>query len=121
MSKQYKFDYDPDDTTTKKSERELLQTSDFPDYYFKLALSTKNDPSIRIYNKKTGKLFQELGGPVEFFYGIDEISAGDANNDGHYEFTIFLTTYSNPMRNEYGQFLWDPAKKKFVYAGEITD
>lgn len=90
LTKLREFDYNDKSAFDKL---ELMQQVSTKDNYFKLLLSKKVEDDIqvtgvRIYEKKTDQLIQELNLDCQFI-GLDNISVGDYNFDGIEDFSVF--------------------------------
>lgn len=82
--------------------KELLQPVSIKDRYFKLVLSkVRGDfyakvTSVKIFEKKTDKLIQEISNIECQLWGLDNISIDDYNFDGVIDFSIFEQSYAGP-------------------------
>lgn len=103
--------------------QEMLQTANSKNYYFKLVtVKTKEDyyprvSGIRIYTKKTDKLYQELNFEGEF-RGLNSIQINDYNFDGIQDFSVFEASYAGPNTTSI-YYLFDPKTQKY-FESEIT-
>ena len=69
-------------------------------HYFKLLITKKGGEDIRvigvrIYEKETDRLIQELNMDCQF-WGLENISIGDYNFDGIDDFSVFESSYAGP-------------------------
>src|SRR5690606_15009251 len=82
-------------------EREIIQPVSLEDKYFKLVISKENDnfyanvTGVRIYEKKTDKLIQEIDLECEL-WELDNIKVEDYNFDGITDFSVFEQSYAGP-------------------------
>lgn len=82
--------------------KELLQPVSIKDRYFKLVLSkVRGDfyvkvTGVKIFEKKTDKLIQEISNIECQLWGLDNISIDDYNFDGVIDFSIFEQSYAGP-------------------------
>ena len=79
---------------------ELMQPVSTKDNYFNLLISKKEGDDIRVigvrvYEKKTDRLIQELELDCQF-WGLNNISVGDYNFDGVDDFSVFEFSYAGP-------------------------
>jgi hypothetical protein len=79
---------------------ELMQPFSVNKQYFKLLITKKEGEDIRvigvrIYEKETDRLIQELNMDCQF-WGLENISVGDYNFDGNDDFSVFESSYAGP-------------------------
>ncbi|MDB5268720.1 MAG: hypothetical protein JWP58_1760 [Hymenobacter sp.] len=97
--------------------RELLQASALKTCYFKVVLSgSESIGSVRLYEKKTGRLVQELKVADCELRGLRSVSVGDFNFDGLEDFAVFQQSFAGPNTASL-YFLYDPARKRYVESG----
>ena len=80
---------------------ELMQPSSMKNEYFKLLIGKVEDQEmkvigVRIYQKKTDKLLQELSLNDCQFWGLENILVDDYNFDGIDDFSVFESSYAGP-------------------------
>lgn len=102
----------PDSTASQ----ELLQVAALKTCYFKTVMnSPAGVGSVRLYEKKTGRLVQEIladGAPR----ALRSVSVGDFNFDGLEDFAVFEQGFAGPnTASRY--FLYDPTGKRYVDSG----
>ena len=103
----------PPDTT---GPNELLQVSALKTCYFKVVLSSSESiGSVKLYEKKTGRLVQELKAECEL-RGLRSVSVGDFNFDGLEDFAVYQQGFAGPNTASL-YFLYDPVRKRFVDSG----
>lgn len=101
---------------------EILQPESTNENYFKLLLSKKEGGTIgvkgvRIYEKKTDRLIQELQLDCKFL-GLDNISVMDYNFDGIEDFSVFESSYAGPNTSSI-YILRDPDSQNY-FISEIS-
>jgi hypothetical protein len=101
--------------------RELIQDTSLENFFFKLLLSKEDDAhqavvtGVRIYEKKTGKLFQEIAVDCSLS-GLRNTAVADYNFDGHPDFSLFEASYAGPNTTSL-YFLYDPGVRQYVNSG----
>ena len=97
--------------------RELLQAAALKTCYFKVVLSgSESIGSVKLYEKKTGRLVQELKVADCELRGLRSVSVGDFNFDGLEDFAVFQQSFAGPNTASL-YFLYDPARKRYVDSG----
>ncbi len=101
---------------------ELMQRVSTGKNYFKLLISKEAGEDIqvagvRIYEKKTDRLIQEIELECRF-WGLDNISVGDYNFDGVDDFSVFESSYAGPNTSSI-YILRDTNSEKY-FVSEIT-
>lgn len=95
---------------------ELLQTAALPTCYFKVAANSyASISSVKLYEKKTGRLVQQLKADCEL-RGLRSVSVGDFNFDGLADFAVFEQGFAGPNTASL-YFLYNPATKRYVPSG----
>lgn len=99
---------------------EFMQAESTDDYYFNLIISkeAKRDiyvTGIRIYEKKTDRLIQELEMEC-LFREFHNVSIGDYNFDGINDFSVFESYYAGPNTSCI-YVLKDPKSEKYFISG----
>lgn len=98
---------------------ELMQPYSMKNEYFKLLISKEQREQmwvigVRIYQKKTDKLLQEI--PLECqFWGLENINVEDYNFDGIDDFSVFEASYAGPNTSRI-YILRDPKTDTFVFS-----
>jgi hypothetical protein len=101
---------------------ELMQPYSINKHYFKL-LITKNKGEdiqvigVRIYEKRTDRLIQELSMDCQF-WGLENISVGDYNFDGIDDFSVFESSYAGP--NTSSIYVLRDTKSEKYFISEIS-
>lgn len=114
LTKLLEFDsYDNSEFESK----EFLQSESTAKHYFKLLLSKTAGNStevvgVRVYQKKTDKLLQEIELNCQFL-GVDNVSVGDFNFDGITDFSVFEASYTGPNTSNI-YFLKEPNTTKYL-------
>ncbi len=95
---------------------ELMQPESTTAHYFKLLVSKEAGEGIavtgvRIYEKKTDRLIQELALECQF-WGLNNISVFDYNFDGIDDFSVFEASYAGPNTSSI-YILRDPASEGY--------
>lgn len=108
--------FGPGSNQDSTASRELLQVAALKTCYFKTVMNgSAGISSVRLYEKKTGRLVQELegdGAPR----ALRSVSVGDFNFDGLEDFAVFEQSFAGPnTASQY--FLYDPIKKRYVDSG----
>ncbi len=108
--------------STEFDELELMQPASTEDNYFNLLISKEEGEDaqvigVRIYDKKTGKLIQELELECQFWW-LNSISIGDYNFDGIDDFSVFEASYAGPNTSSI-YILRDPNSEKY-FISEIS-
>ncbi|MGG7035886.1 MAG: XAC2610-related protein [Flavobacterium sp.] len=101
---------------------EFMQPESTKDNYFKLLISKNEGDNIqvigvRIYEKKTDRLIQELDLECQFL-GLNNISVFDYNFDGIDDFSVFESSYAGPNTSSI-YILKDPKSGKY-FISEIS-
>lgn len=101
---------------------EFLQPYSIDKHYFKLLISKiKREEirviGIRIYEKGTDRLIQEISMDCQF-WGLENISVGDYNFDGIDDFSVFESSYAGPNTSSI-YVLRDPKTEKY-FISEIS-
>ena len=101
---------------------ELMQPESTKDNYFKLLISKDEGDNIqvigvRIYEKKTDRLIQELDLECQF-WGLNNISVYDYNFDGIVDFSVFESSYAGPNTSSI-YVLKDPKLERY-FISEIS-
>jgi hypothetical protein len=95
---------------------ELLQVSALKACYFKVVLnSSESIGSVKLYEKKTGRLVQELKAECEL-RGVHSVSVGDFNFDGLEDFAVYQQGFAGPNTASL-YFLYDPVRKRYIDSG----
>lgn len=112
LTQQFALDQNQDTTIT----RELLQASALKTCYFKAVLSSSESiRSVRLYEKKTGRLVQELKTDC-VLQGLRNVSVGDFNFDGLEDFAVYEQGFAGPNTASL-YFLYDPVAKRYIDSG----
>jgi len=96
---------------------ELMQPYSINKHYFKLLITKKEGEDIRvigvrIYEKETDRLIQELNMDCQF-WGLENISIGDYNFDGIDDFSVFESSYAGPNTSSI-YVLKEPNSEKYL-------
>lgn len=114
LTPQFERDLNQDSDST--AHPELLQVSALKTCYFKVVLSSSESiGSVKLCEKRTGRLVQELKADCEL-RGIQSVSVGDFNFDGLEDFAVYQQGFAGPNTDSL-YFLYDPIKKKYVDSG----
>ncbi|MDD4993884.1 MAG: hypothetical protein PHR83_16815 [Paludibacter sp.] len=101
--------------------REILQPVSLDNKYFKLIVSKKKGEfqttvtGVKILEKKTDKLLQKLNVDCQLM-GLENISIGDFNFDGIFDFSVFETSYAGANTSSL-YFLYDTKSEKYIESG----
>ncbi|MBO2010442.1 FG-GAP repeat protein [Hymenobacter negativus] len=96
--------------------QELLQASALKTCYFKVVLSSSESiSSVKLYEKRTGRLVQEVKADCES-RGIRSVSVGDFNFDGLEDFAVYQQGFAGPNTASL-YFLYDPNTKQYIDSG----
>ena len=99
--------------------REILQKASTQNHYFRVVLHNNNRiTGVKIYDKKTGKLIQEIAGLDCQNRGFDNISIGDFNFDGEEDFAVFEEQFAGPNTGSL-YFLYDSKTKQYFNSGFV--
>lgn len=119
LTKLHEFDsYD----TTAFEKLEIIQPASAKDHYFNLLISKKEGEDIqvtgvRIYEKKTDRLIQELELECTF-WGLNNISVFDYNFDGMDDFSVFEASYAGPNTSRI--YVLKDQKSESYFISEIS-
>ena len=120
-----KYDFDLYDTTESDWPRELLQPVSLNSYFFKIIVQEAAIIGIRILEKKTGALFQEIDGLECHYLRFRSVLVEDIKLDGKVGFQIYNGGQretledgtSGPWMDMWLTFLFNSDKKKFIESG----
>ena len=94
---------------------ELLQVEALPTSYFKLVVTNSNVTAVKLFDKQTSRLVQELELDCQS-HGLNSVSVGDFNFDGRPDFSVFESSYAGPNTSSL-YFLYNPATRRYVESG----
>lgn len=119
LTQELEFDYYDEATFT---ELELIQPYSTSAHYFKLILAKEASEApqvrgVRIYEKKTDRLIQELELECQL-WGLENTYVDDFNFDGIEDFAVFEASYAGP-NTSYIYLLRDPESEHY-FVSEIT-
>lgn len=119
LTKEHEFDSYDESTFDSL---EFMQSESTSDFYFKLVLSKSADDDVRVtgvrvYQKRTDKLMQELDLDCQF-RGLSGVSVADYNFDGIDDFSVFEASYAGPNTTSV-YILRDPNANQF-FISEIS-
>ncbi|MFV8372745.1 XAC2610-related protein [Flavobacterium sp. LB2P74] len=115
LTKSFDIDYGDSIEWTNK---EILQPISLKDRYFKLIVSkVKGDfnakvTGVKIVEKKTDKLIQQITNLECEIWGLDNVSTDDYNFDGVKDFSVFEQSYAGPNTSSL-YFLFDSKTGKY--------
>jgi hypothetical protein len=97
---------------------EFMQPYSINNHYFKLLITKKEGDvirvtGVRIYEKETDRLIQQLNMDCEF-WGLENISVGDYNFDGIDDFSVFESSYAGPNTSRIYVLRNPKAEKYFI-------
>ena len=117
------FHVGSEDITSSCEGKEVLQKESLKDKYFKVVLDTQLHNSLRvevngvkIFDKKTNKVLQEICNLDCENRDVNCISLGDFNFDGYVDFSIFEAQYAGANTSSL-YFLYNPKKNLFYDSG----
>lgn len=95
---------------------EFPQAQSTETHYFRIVVSKIPDDAtrvngVRIYEKGTDRLIQSLELEADFI-GLDNVTVGDFNFDGHQDFAVFEASYAGPNTSSI-YFLKEPGKDTY--------
>lgn len=94
---------------------EIMQAVSLDNKYFKLIISNDNVVGVKIVEKKTDKLLQQIDLECQL-WGLNNISIGDYNFDGIMDFSVFESSYAGPNTSRL-YFLYDIKSKQYFESG----
>lgn len=111
------IDIDNEDSN-QLTNKEILQPVSLKDQYFKLEISKSQEDfsarvtGIKVFEKKTDKLLQEISNLECQIWGLDNVNIDDYNFDGLIDFSIFKQSYAGPNTTRL-YFLFDSKTGKY--------
>jgi hypothetical protein len=103
------------DGNIKPKKREILQPVALKDRYFKLVIADEGVIGVKVIEKKTDKLIQQIDLTCQL-WGLENISVGDYNFDGIDDFAVFEQSCAGPNTSSL-YFLYNPKTDKYFDSG----
>ena len=98
-----------------KDPKEIMQAVSLENNYFKLIISNGNVIGVKILEKKTDQLLQEIDLECQL-WGLNNMAIGDYNFDGIMDFSVFESSYAGPNTSRL-YFLYDTKNKHYFESG----
>lgn len=88
-------EYDTQTSTSSETPFEILQTNSLQNIYFKTMVFNESLVGVKLYEKRTDRLIQEIPLDGEF-RGIGAVEFGDYNFDGLTDFSLMRESFAGP-------------------------
>jgi hypothetical protein len=100
------------ETDTHMEDIEMLQPIAMKKQYFKIKISNeKRVSALKIFEKKTDRLTQQINLDCQLM-GVNSVSIGDFNFDGHPDISIFESSYAGPNTSSLF-YLFNPKTQQY--------